>query len=358
MYKFFTAPLRINVAFGSSGGRDNIDLNAAYSHGVSGTALAIRYMAQSADPVNELYVFADLTTGTRANISIACDIYNEHATSATQPGSTLRDSATAVTYPAVDDQWIKIEFGTPYTPAVGEVLWFVLYSTAAAPATDFPSILSDTNTSTPLTNRSAGFSTINGFTTAGTGESETPHVVKQGDVYFGQPITSLASNFTSSTRKRGIIVTPPRDVRLFEIESSSAQSTALNGIQIFESSQLPNDTPLHSYSLGSTSGQSRDEIIGAKLLPDLPMLTGGTTYYIVYTFASNTTVPAGGVIEDYSSYSSVFDALYDDFSVCGAVQDSGSNTWVISRNFVPNMVATLYDFPASAGGGGEHSSVF
>lgn len=337
------------AVFGASGSRTNIALNAAYSHGVSGTAIAVRFLARSTDPINELYIFLDATTGTRANVLLACDIYNEHATSATQPGSTLRDSATAVAYPASDDQWIKFTFGSPYSPAaIGETIWFVVYNTAGAPATDFAGIVNANNTSSVSINLGVGYSTTNGFSTAGTGQAEMPFVVVQGTESYGNPLLNTSTFFASNTRKRGMVFQPPVNVNLLSVEFSG--STALTGIQIFDNSQAPGDTPLFSYALGTDAGQSRDEIIGHKMLANTPLLEAGTTYYIVTTFATNTSSPTGGRIEDYSTYSAIFDDMIDNAGLCASVIDNGAGGWTVDNSFFPNLRIYVSAFPAAASG--------
>ena len=337
---------------GTSGSRSNLSLNAAYVPGTSGPAFAVRYVCPAAVAINELYIFMDAFTGTLGNITMACDIYNEHASTATQPGSTLRDSSTATAMPNAVDKWIKFTFGTPYSPTVGEILWLVCHNTAAVPLTDFPQILITTITEPGFyTQRMVGVTTSNGFLTGGTTQFEAPFVVNQGSDYFGQPITNRNNAFyASSTLKRGIVVSGiTEDVSVAGIVFGI--TTAASGVQIFTSTQAPGDTPIYSFALGTDANESRDEVLGYKHFDTPITLVGGTDYLMVITFGS---ASAGGrlQIEDYASYPTVFDSLLDGFVACYAVIDNGAGGWTYDKNILPSLALILAEFVAASGGGG------
>ena len=111
----FTAPT-VGQKYNGVGSRSALSLNAAYVHGVSGPAVAVRYMAQSVDAINELYLFLDGNGGTLGNVTMEAKIYNEHVAIPLSVGATLRATSTATAMPAAVDKWIRFTFGTPYTP--------------------------------------------------------------------------------------------------------------------------------------------------------------------------------------------------------------------------------------------------
>jgi hypothetical protein len=348
----------INWHIYSSGARTNFSLNVAYVHNTSGTGIGIRYQCPTADTIDELYVFMDAFTGTLGNITMACDIYNESAVT-TRPGTTARDSSTATAMPNAADKWIKFTFGTPYTPTVGEVLWFVFYNTAAAPGTDFPQIMTVTNlalstlgANANFTGKTNVFTTAAGFSAAGTVVFEAPFVVKQGSNYFGQPYTQqTATYYTSNTLKRGLVVSGvTEDLKIFSVDFLNA-AAAYNGIKIFDSATGPDDAALRTENLGTDANEVTDELNGAKVFDTDFTMTGGSAYKAVLTFGSASQLPVVAQIEDYSSYSAVFDELTDGLNVCHACIDNGANGWTIDKSISPSIVLFISSFPAIAGGG-------
>lgn len=342
---YFNVPT-VNHMIVSSGARANVPLNAAYVHGVSGPSAAIRYQARSLDPITEFYVFMDAHGGTLGNISMQCDIYNEHASSVTQPGSTLRDSSTACAMPAADDMWIKFTFGTPYTPsAVGEVLWFVPYNTAAAPTVDFPNIMTSTNSNLNPVGISHGFgyTATAGFSAAGTTVSKMPFALKQGAESYGRAFTqSSAAFYASNQLKRGIRFTPPVDISVVGAFFFGPAVT-LDGIAIFADGTAPGGAALHTFSLDSDANLQRSELIGSRIWAPIT-LSGGVTYKAVVTFDANATSPSVNQIEDYASYAAFFDDMYDDFVMCGSCIDDGASGWTLSKAACPQLALIIEEY--------------
>jgi hypothetical protein len=340
-----------------SGSRGNLALDAAYVHGVSGDAIAVRYSCPTADPINELYVFLDANGGTLGNITMACDIYNEHATTISQPGSTLRNSSTATVMPDAVDKWIKFTFGTPYTPSVGEIIWLIIRNTSASPTVDFPQLMT---TNTVILGRPAGwgwtecYQTGVGFSSAGASLSqEMPFIVKQGIKYFGHPYTQITASYHASNMlKRGIVFTITGSVKIFGVEFTGI--VAYSGFEIFDNATGPGGVPLHTFALGSDANQSRDEVIGAKIF-NLPITLPAGTYKAVLTFAATSPQPYTAQIEDYASYSSVFDELADGFNVCHGCIDNGAGGWTIEKNATKAIMLLIDEFVASSGSSGQRS---
>lgn len=353
MDRINSATPTVGSLFTVTGSRTAASLNAAYSHLTSGPAVAVRYMAQSTDTIDELYLFLDGHGGTIGNITMECTIYNESATPS-RPGSTSRDVSTAAAVPAADDMWIKFTFGTPYTPTVGEILWFVAYNTAGDPATDYPQILVMTNHGLgPPTSGAAsmfGFYTSTGFSTNGTAANEIPFVVKQGSVYWGQPFTQRANGYASGTLERGMQITPEEDVVVSGITWLSG-STTLADFRILADATAPGGGAIASYNLDTDTNETTCDAIGAKVFDAPVTLTGGTTYKCTFTFDSATQNPTVMEIEDYATYSSLFDTLraYDTMRLPWSVIDDGAGGWTIDKKWCPEMALIVQTLPAVGG---------
>jgi hypothetical protein len=335
----------------ASGSRTATSLNAAYVHGTSGPAVAVRYFCPTADPISELYVFLDAAGGTLGNVTMEAAIYNENT--ALRAGTTQRDVSTATAMPAAQDMWVRFTFGTPYTPTVGEILWLVAYNTSAAPTVDFPQILTGTTHDmgdalfTP-------FTTTNGFSGNGGAASEMPFVVKQGSAYFGQPFTQRHATFyANNTLERGIQITPTEDVTV--CAAVFPLSNTLSDLRILADATAPGGAALNTFDLDSDANETTADVTGSKWFDSPVTLTGGTTYKATLTFGSATQNPAVLHIEDYASYSAVFDALRanDKLAVPWGVVDDGAGGWTIQKDVCPDLSLIVSDFPAQAAGGGD-----
>jgi hypothetical protein len=339
----------------TSGTRTGFALDSAYVHSTSGDAIAIRYHCQSTNTIDALYLFVDDVAGSLSANPMQCDIYNENSGYQLRPGSTLRDSSTACTTPSGADKWVKFTFGSPYTPTVGEILWLVVYNTDAAPGTNYPTILVDTTLAAKVIIGAYlfGFSTTNGFSSDGSSKSEVPAVVVQGSVYVGQPFTQCNTTYYSSnTLERGIQFTPMVNVDVVGLMWASSTTTVTYG-RILADSTAPAGTALYSYALGSDTNEVTDERAGGKFFDAPVTLTGGTTYKLTVTFAANYNGLQCNQIEDYSSYSAMFDALraQDTFTWCWGVIDDGAGGWTIDKAIAPAVGLIISDFPAQASGG-------
>lgn len=327
------------TAFTSNGARTGFSLNSAYVHLTSGAGIGVRFVALEATPINEVLIFTDLTTGTRANINMRCRIYAAGTTAGT-PAATLLATASTVTYPAADDQWIRAVFATPYTPAIGELVWIVWDNNAVAPATDFPNILTVTNTVTIGSNRQTCNTTANGFV-ASAAVTEMPFMVLQGTTWYGQPITQQTTVFTSNQLKRGMVITPTTNLPVTHIENT-VSSASMTTVEIFESTQLPNATPIYTYNFTAL-----ERLIGLKTLPTPVTLFKGKTYYIVFDFSGNAATPLGGQIEDYTSFPAAFDQMKDGMGLCAGVQEIAGPAWSVFNNFFPQSFVYISNTPGT-----------
>lgn len=345
----------IGAVRAASGSTTSLALNAAYVHLTSGTAMALRYFAMTADPIDELYVYiaaATVTPGT-----LRARIYNEQAGQPVRPGSTQRGGNGTTADALLADRFIKITFASPYTPAIGEMLWIVIDNTDATPATNNFS-LHTAITPTYLTgtvgnyNVSQFYSNTAGFTTNGTSAARCPWIIKQGSNYFGWPWNSLGTNpIPSNTRKKGIKFTPRKTVRLLGYDTDGG-STSHVKLQIFGPGQLPNDTPLYEFNLDTDANQTQNDVIGSKIFATQPILYGGTEYRAVFTIAVSLGLTTSGLIGvnglSYpgSAYESVIDAvrLADTHRYPVGTEDSGSNTWIDYKGTCPGIRMLISDY--------------
>jgi hypothetical protein len=341
--------LRIGSTWGTSGSRTAASLNSAFVKGTSGAAIGIRYKSRYATPINELYQFLDLTTGTRANVSMVAKLWDVNA-SGTQPGATLLATSSSASLPAADDRWIRFVFPSPYTPAIGEWVFFTVENTAAAPATDFPGILNSSAMNTGVTTGAFnGYSTANGFNTGGTSVGELPLVIlhNAGEV-IGNPFLS-AGTVGTFVGKRGVLL--GEGIKGYKVDywRTATSSSAIRNVQIYDLATPPGGTPLLDYAVNDVL----DRAIGlARVGWDLSTLPGSGPF--VMCVALSSTVSHGGMvlIEDYASYPAVFDAFSaDNFAYNPYVYESAGN-WVIDRSRIGGQYLEIRDTASGGGGGG------
>ena len=321
------AGLRIGGIFGSSGSRANIALNAAYVNRTSGPAVGIRIRCETNEPINELYILLDAIVGTRTNITMRADLYDYGTT--TQPGTTLRASSDVATLPATDDRWIRFVFSTPYTPTAGEYVYAVFHNLAVAPVTDHPLVFVDSAASFDINHHfTEGYSSINGFSTAGTNRSELAHVVVQGaSTVYGLPVT-LLSSITAFTGRRGILLS--QEIKKYKISflRTSSPSTALIDFQVFDLSTPPTGTPLYSQAL-----LPQEESLGEVLLNlDCSTLPGTGPFVFCLSTSSSLAQGGTGLIEGYSDFPSVFDLFSSDNFANPATVTEVAGNWVVDRS--------------------------
>jgi hypothetical protein len=234
-------------------------------------------------------------------------------------------------------------------------LWIVIYNTSTNKATDYPQILTSTNSLWMATrDESLGYSTTNGFTTNATAQAELPFVVKQGSNYFGQPFTIYnASGYTSNQLERGFQFTLDEDAVVSGVTFSNTGSTAFNNFRILADATAPGGTALHSWSLQDDTNETTNDLSSCKRFDSVITLSGGVTYKATVTFTANTGLPPSIQIEDYSSYSSMFDTLrgYDTMTTPWSVIDNGAGGWTIDKSISPFFYLHVQSQPAIASGG-------
>lgn len=333
----------------SGGSRTNHSLNSAFVRGVSGAAVGIRYRCLTNQPINELYVFNDLTTGTRANVSLLARVYDV-AASGTQAGTTLLATSNAATLPAADDRWIRFVFPTPYTPAAGEWVWLNVENTAAAPATDFCGIMNASAANNPRTTFSpTAFTTTNGWSTAGTSNIELPNVILQGSATVAGMPWTLLSTVGTFVGKRGVLLSS--DLKRFQYNwfRQWVNSNTWTNLQVYDLATPPTGTPLIDLSIPSSG---LDRFLGLTDVSSLNFSTlPGSGPFVLCTVFSATQNQGGMLqIEDYASFPTLFDRFTEDNFLNPAYVFESAGNWVIDRSRTGGMMLAANDVVSSGGG--------
>jgi hypothetical protein len=332
----------------SSGSKIGFTLNSAYVHRTSGQAMTVGYRARNTNPINEFYCMVDVTTGTRASIALQCDIYDSTSAAAARPGTGLLDSSTSMTYPSSDLCWIKFDFATPHTPALNDLIWFVIHNTSASPTVDYPAIVTTTDTSFRFGCNSAPSTSTVGFSVAGTSVVEMPFVVVQGTEPYGQPIGGRSSTtYTNNTLERGFVL--PAEVGEIPLEGWNILSNVLPG-KIYSDGVAPGGTALYTFpSLTGTGSQHTRHWFDSSFT--LNSLGGTPPWKVVFATTVNSQGPTGGFIYDYSSYSTMFDKFADGINFVHGVQDNGAGGWNYFKNYINGILLFAGNYTAPTGGG-------
>jgi len=345
--KFASPILSVGALHQSSGAASGFALDSAFVKATSGDAILIRYTCLTADTIDALWVFVHAVTGLVT--AMACDIYNESA--AFSPGTTLRDSSTAVAIPTTT-KWAKFTFGSPYTPTVGEILWFIVYNTTATPASNYPSIR--TAATAALGSSSDQYFRLKTFTSINGGVSqistyEMPCMVQQGSRYFANPITVFNNTLIASdTNEKGIQFTVPTGLvfTLYGYETTASTSN-LDTAKLYADATAPAGSVLASWDLDSDANELTVETQGCKIF-DTPYACAAGDYKFV--FDPGGAVSLGGMgIEDYATYSTEFDTLFDNWAAPKAVVEN-AGAWTVDGRGIAG-IRLLIGVTAAASGG-------
>jgi hypothetical protein len=271
-----------------------------------------------------------------------CQVYNENTTVSSRPGVTLLATSSTTTLPA-SIGWARFQFSSPYTPSsIGEVFWLVFDNTAAAPATDFPLVRTATGISLPTQSFFAPHSSTAGFSTTGTRLIQMPGFIIQGGATRGVTLTSGGTPVATNPRARGVVFSPPVDCTIELIEYQTGPGATANNVKIWDSSQLPNATPIYQFATGQT-GRASSEISGIISFEPPFVARKNKTYYICLDFTSNSTTPTSLITDDYSTYSTMIDNNVDNFTLLPLVRDNGSNVFVVENQYSPRLQLILGD---------------
>lgn len=353
LQRFIASGIRIGGMFPGGGSRTSFALDSAYVNGTSGDGVAIRYISQIASKITEVYVYCDSKTGSPSTFT--CDIYNEHASNSARTGSTSRSSSTSVTLPSGAAGWMKFDTFSNYTPTVGEILWIVIHNTTGTPSSNYINVLTATNTvfAVPTTSIALGHNNTAGFSTNGTTAVEMPFVINHGGTYVGQPFTQRNSRASAST-EMGFQFTPTEDMKATAWFTSAGGASNYSDLRILADATAPGGSALYTYDLDSDANETTCDVLGAKFFDSEITLSGGTTYKCTVTYGTATTTPSYAEIEDYATYSTMFDTLrgYDLTQNPWMVIDNGAGGWTTYKDRCLDSCLVVVDNPAISSGGG------
>lgn len=313
-----------------TGSRANIPLNAAYNHLVSGPAMGYRFRAQAAGPLQEFYAFLDATTGNRANVSMRCRLYQDNnSASSFRPSSNLIATATNTALPASDDRWIRWEFPTPPPLTFDENYWIIIDNLAAAPATDFPGILTGlnfrtANRSVQLEPLQTGYSTTNGYSSNGVGVLFSGIYVVDG-LAFGQPFTSSANAYTSNQLRHGALFAKGIESFLYYSFLADGTGSTTNILEVQNAANTPGSGVMFTANIPTANA---DLTLGTLFNPRLD-LSGADEYIVSLRATANVTTPSSLRIEGYADYPAVFDQFFDGVVNCKAIEEVAGQWQVI-----------------------------
>lgn len=328
----------------ASGSNTSTTLTNAFVNGTSGDAIGVRFMARTTDTIDAIWVYVTAVTGSPV---LAGTVLAENTGGfPTRAGTAAAlDTSTAADTPAANT-WCKITFGSPYTPAVGEILWVVVHKTSGttcdirtANAGIFPIGLTHQVHDTVYT-------TTGGYSANGTLATETPHIIKQGSNYFGNPFTQRSTTFyTSNTLERGIKFTAPFSCSVCGVVFDGSSANYAN-VNLYGSGGTPGGTALATWDLDSDAGETSGDLSQGKIFDSTVPITAGLTYFLTLTYSGNTQNPPGMEIENYASYTTEFDAIRDVHTGMAPVSvvDNGAGGWTVAKNFMPHFALLVSDY--------------
>lgn len=228
--------------FGSTGtvSTTNFDLNGAFSFGVSGTALGIKFIS----PVTQIngtfdnYLYLGLKTGSPTTTQV--DLYTGPvgADDPQRPGSTLLCSTTTDISGLTAPVWATFNL-TGCSMTAGLTYWLVVSNNSATQASNFPSYRTR-GLNLAVTWRFSGFSTTTGFTTDPTllfSAAEPGWVAKFADgTITGQPYV-VSTAHASNTNDRGIRFRFNGPVRVRGV-GIGVTNTSLVNLKVYQGANL------------------------------------------------------------------------------------------------------------------------
>jgi hypothetical protein len=312
--------------------KTGIALDTAYTYGVAGKAIAIRYCAPVSESLDAIYFFMSAHGGTPGNLTVELRNY----LGALQPGATLHASQ-AVSPGTTDNKWIACTFSTPFSNVRG-TYYFLVIGDPAGGAVNKATIL-DSGGMGQVYNSYSLLNPItctDGFATAGTSvSSPMVAVLKFHDgTLLGHPYTTSA-NYTSNTLERGIKISGlTEDLVICGLIMGSA-SANISGLKIYSGTTIPGGTTELTLAFATGGGG-----IGSVMFAPF-VLRKNTVYRIVLTFSASSGAPAYFINEDASQA---------DCLACGVgggtlvnTVDNNAGGWTDSPEIFPKLALLIQD---------------
>lgn len=274
------------VGTGSAGGSSSSALNNAYVFGTSGTVTALRYMPHFSAYLNEFYYLTGTTQGTPTG-NLVLEVREANNNSITLPGTLITSENTT---PTGGDTWNRVVFTTPpYFKA--NTLYYIIIGNPTGNATNFWRVWQTSfnpieNSNMRTSRRYAAVSTSNGFTTSGSGlNSPVIGLMRFSNGMTIGSIHTTGGTSGTTTQKRGALITNLEAD--YEIFGAAIQDTTnINGVEIFASTQNPNDTPLYRQELNDANRN-----LGLVYFERPFRMRAGRSYRFVFTYSAASNAP-------------------------------------------------------------------
>ena len=319
--------------------KTGLALDSNYAYGVSGDAIACRFVAGTTSNLVTVYAFMTAHGGTPADLT--CELRNYSA--ANLPGNTLHDSATADPG-TTDNKWVTFDMSASPYQCVAGVTYFIVIGRAAADGTDYATMCyqgaPQDKESDPLFH---SFRTTDGFATVKT-DCYCPAcmVLEFADgTLQGQPYTTSVAA-ASNTLERGLKISG-----LTEKVSISGVvfllHASLSGLKIYSGTTAPAGATERTETFGGGEGACG----AARFAPFT--LNKDTVYRIVFTSSGNNQSPSYYSNEDGAAVADTVSCQFGGGTFCYTVDD-GAGGWTDTTTAMPRMNLIVNDQVAVEGG--------
>lgn len=311
-------------------------LSSAYLAGVSGAAVGMRFIAPTTGNLTDVYLFITAITGVPGNLTV--ELHPQ--TSATQPNTGTTHATQTVAPGVTANKWIRCTFGTPFSVTQGVAYW-ITPGDAAGGGVNFATVGYQGGIASSVQRQMSGFTSADGFATAGTLQNSTPPMVlKFSDgTLFGNPFTTNAA-YANNQRERGLKIVSLTENLVINGATWSNPSSNQSGLKIYSGATAPGGTPDLTVTFGNGAAS-----IGSTQFPAFT-LKKSTIYRIVLTFSANNTGPNYVQIEDFSGNTDITNCAFAGGQMYGT-QDDGAGGWTDSIDQFPRMEVITQDLFAA-----------
>lgn len=293
-----------------------LNLASAYSYGVSGTAYYQPFVFDEDGDITDVWFPVNsYTSFTSTDKQLLVEVRNAKPDTTGIPDTLLGSQIVDLSAQPVG--WVKTTFATPVSVNKGVPI-YVIVGDPDGTATNFATV----NQYARGADFYASYTTTNGFATnpAGSGYPACM-AIKHAGVMYGGSLFGGAATTTSNTRMRGFILTPPQDIQIVGTSLGTLEN------RIYESGQLPNDTPLYTSTTPDLL-KFRGPFSAVRWFDEPVTLSSGHTYYLVGYSAS---AWSNGWWPTFANPDSDILSLYPMHGACGWIEQtySGSpqNSW-------------------------------
>jgi hypothetical protein len=282
---------------------------AAFVYQSAGTAVAFRFVSPVTANLSKVLFYLTAAPASAHNLQVLACAFSATAT----PGTQLTNGLVNVSGGTTANSWVtasfasavSLTFGVPYFIVIGDPNW------------TNPNTYSIQRRLAYIGHNSTllvGYSSTNGFSTAGTGLGNPvgPIVLVFSDgTQYGCSINGGSATIGATTLERGVKITPTEDITICGLFSSSAfPSTTAPTLKIYEGeSILPGGAIYSGFNGGAAYAYNINASANGTIrFPDCN-LRAGTTYRIVIKPSSASGTPWAFPIGNYDNESAATKTL-------------------------------------------------